>query len=200
MFDNFSNIEIEKAKHVVEKFKTPKSKDEVFYNFCFCILVPQSRFKTILEVVERLKKIKFYGEQISRDNLLLLIHDVRFKNRKVDYLLDFKQKFDIFYEEFKSKFETVSDTRTLREFVKGRIKGMGLKASSHLLRNLGIEDLAIVDTHILQHLDIKDKKFDYFKIEDELRYRATKTNVSLAVYDALIWSQRAKVNEEKFVY
>lgn len=199
--DFFSDEEISSAKTIVERFKKPKDKFDIFYNLCFCVLVPQTRFSTVSSVVQILKDNEFHSKQISREKLLELISSIRFKNRKVDYLLKMKYEFDIFHVQLNEVLaQTDIDSRAKRNFVIGRIKGMGLKASSHFLRNLGIDDLAIVDTHILQHLCVKDKNFDYFNIEDEIRVRASNLNVSVAIYDALIWKQRSGTKDENFIY
>jgi thermostable 8-oxoguanine DNA glycosylase len=201
MLDFFTEEEIVNAEKIVERFKKPKEKIDIFYNLCFCILVPQTRFSTVSTVIQKLKDNGFYSSQISREKLLELISSIRFKNRKVDYLLKMKNEYDLFYSKLNEVLlQTDSDSRAKRKFVIGRIKGMGLKASSHFLRNLGLDDLAIVDTHILQHLCVKDKKFDYFNIEDEIRFRAASLNVSVAVYDALIWKQRSGTKDENFIY
>ncbi|MDD5649331.1 MAG: hypothetical protein PHF86_02790 [Candidatus Nanoarchaeia archaeon] len=201
MLDVFTDEEVFEAKRIVERFKKPKEKLDVFYDLCFCVLVPQTRFSTVFSVIQKLKDNKFYSTHVTRENLLELISSIRFKNRKADYLLKMKYEFDLFYAQLNEVLiETDSDSRAKRKFVIGRIKGMGLKASSHFLRNLGIDDLAIVDTHILQHLCVKGEKIDYFNIEDEIRYRASSLKVSVAVYDALIWKQRSGTKNENFIY
>ncbi|MDD5650017.1 MAG: hypothetical protein PHF86_06340 [Candidatus Nanoarchaeia archaeon] len=196
----FTKDQIAQAKEIVQRFKKPKTKLDVFYNLCFCVLVPQTKFKTVLSVINMLKDEKFYARPIHREALLKIISTIRFKNRKVDYLLAAKYKFEEFYKKLSPLLESERDTRAIRSFVVGEIKGIGLKAASHFLRNLGIEDLAIVDTHILQHLCVTGKKFDYFSIEDEVRARAISQGVSVAVYDALVWGQRSGTKDYDFIY
>lgn len=197
---NFTKQQIEKSIEIVKRFKKQKTKDEVFYNLCFCTLVPQTKFKIVLRVVGALKQENFYVKTICREDLLKLISSIRFKNRKVDYLLFNKHKFEDFWSKLSIMLESESDTRAIRTFVVNETKGLGLKAASHFLRNLGIEDLAIVDTHILQHLHIYDKKFDYFSVENEIQNQANQLGVSIAVYDALIWGQQSRTNEVDFIY
>lgn len=196
----FTTEEIEKASRIIQRFKLQKSKHAIFYNFCFCILVPQTKFKTVLEVVCRLKENYFFGKRITRQELIILISKVRFKNRKADYLLKFKYEFDSFWDIFKTYLETDGDSRAKRAFIVNRIKGMGLKVASHFLRNLGCDDLAIVDVHILKYLGIKNKNFNYLEIEDELRAQALKLGVSVAVLDAMIWSRGANIDESLFIF
>lgn len=199
--EKFSEEELNSASRVIQKFKhKTDSKVDIFYKLCFCILVPQTKFKTVYKVVEELKQASFYGEIISKQQLLKLISSVRFKNRKSDYLLKAKYEFDAFYYDLNVVLESELDSRAKRKFVIGRIKGLGLKAASHFLRDLGVTDLAIVDTHILKHLGVIDKKFDYFTIEDKIRDQAYNHNISVAEYDAIIWSRMSKTNEDIFIY
>jgi N-glycosylase/DNA lyase len=197
---DFTSTEIDQAIEIVQRFQKLKTKHDIFYNFCFCILVPQTRFKTILRVVEELKQIKFYSTPIPREKLLETIQRARFKSRKADYLLSFKYSFEKFYPEFMKVLKSETDPVAKRKFVVGRIKGMGNKAASHLLRNLGEVDLAIIDVHILRYLEIKDKKYDYIKVEQEIRDRAKAQGVSIAVLDALIWSKGANIGKDQFVF
>jgi N-glycosylase/DNA lyase len=181
----FEKDQIAQAKEIVQRFKKEKTKTDVFYNLCFCILVPQTKFKTVLSVINRLKDERFYARPMYREELLKIISSIRFKNRKVEYLLAAKYKFDEFHKKLNLMLESERDTRAIRAFVVREIKGVGLKAASHFLRNLGIEDLAIVDTHIIKFLELEQRSFNYFKIEDEIRDRASKLNVSVAVFELL---------------
>lgn len=196
----FNEEQIEKAIKVVSNFKKPKTKKDVFYNFCFCILVPQCRFKTVFQVVDTLKRHDFYKSLLSKLDVLELIKEVRFKNIKANHLIAFKENYSTFYPEFKAILDSDCDPRIKRNFVVSRTKGLGLKASSHLLRNLGEERLAIVDTHVLKYLEITSKKFDYIKVEDTLREQSKQFGVSIAVLDAMIWSSYSKVDDNKFIY
>jgi N-glycosylase/DNA lyase len=196
---NFSEDEITKAKNIVSRFKKEKSKIDVFYNLCFCILVPQTKFKTVSKVIENLKQSCFFSNYLSRETVLFLISSIRFKNKKVDYLLKLKYSFDVLYKNLDKILKSDCDSKIKRIFVVKNIKGIGLKAASHFLRNMGIEDLAIIDSHIIKFLGIT-KKFNYLKIENDLKEQAKKYKISLAVYDALIWKQMSKTEEQNFIY
>ena len=67
------------------------------------------------------------------------------------------------------------------------IKGLGYKESSHFLRNIGFDDYAIIDFHIVDIL-VKHNlierpksltKRKYLEIEDTLRDLARETNLTL---------------------
>lgn len=190
---NFNDIN--KAREVLKKFKRKKTLEEVFYDLCFCILVPQTKFEKILIVVERLKKNDYYHKEILDDDLWELIKEARYEN-KVKYLQEMKSKFPDIYRTIRLR---ITD-RDRREWLVKNIKGVGYKVASQFLRNLGAEDIAIIDTHILKHFGLKDKKWKYFEVEEEMRKIAKKRNISVVEYDALIWRQYANVSWEEFVY
>jgi len=75
------------------------------------------------------------------------------------------------------------------------VKGIGYKESSHFLRNVGFDDYAIIDFHIIDLLVkyqlIKRPKTitknKYLEIEKILKKIAEKTNLTLAELDLYLW-------------
>ena len=189
------------AKEIIFQFKKHKTKKEIFYNFCFCVLVPQARFTTVSKVVQRLIESKFYESlMFEKESLLLLIKEIRFKSRKVEFLLSLKNDFESIYVEFLPILRSDADPLAKRKWLVNRIYGMGMKSASHFLRNNGEDDLAIIDTHVLKFLNIETKKFDYLKTEEEFKKQAKKYQVTVAVLDALVWKLYSGVEWDKFVY
>lgn len=82
-----------------------------------------------------------------------------------------------------------------RDWLIKNIKGLGMKESSHFLRNIGFEDVAIIDFHIVDLLkreklieDFKNlNKKKYLEIEEILRKLAKKVNLSLGKLDLYLW-------------
>ncbi|MDH3353161.1 MAG: N-glycosylase/DNA lyase [Nanoarchaeota archaeon] len=82
-----------------------------------------------------------------------------------------------------------------RDWLIKNIKGLGMKESSHFLRNVGFEDVAIIDFHIVDLLkkeglieDFKNlNKKKYLEIEETLRKLAKKVNLSLGKLDLYLW-------------
>jgi N-glycosylase/DNA lyase len=83
----------------------------------------------------------------------------------------------------------------MREWLVNNVKGLGMKESSHFLRNIGYKDLAIIDFHIVDLLEreklierpktITPKK--YLEIEQILAELGKKTNLNLAELDLYLW-------------
>lgn len=196
----FEQNDIEIAKKIIQRFEKEKSIEETFYNLCFCVLVPQVRFSTILKTIQILKSNNFYEKTYTKNEILEFIKSVRFKNRKSEYLLELKHKSNMFWETLMILLESEIDPQAKRKWLIGNIKGMGMKSASHFLRNHGEVELAIIDTHILKHFQIKDKKFNYLDLENRMKTEANETGVNIAVLDALIWKQFSNTNWENFVY
>jgi len=82
-----------------------------------------------------------------------------------------------------------------RDWLVANVKGMGMKEASHFLRNVGFEDVAIVDFHIVDLLrregligDFKSlSRKKYLEIEDVLRDLAKRVDLSLSELDLYLW-------------
>jgi N-glycosylase/DNA lyase len=109
---------------------------------------------------------------------------VRFASRKAEYIKIAIDKFDVVERALK-----LDDFSARRELLK--LKGLGMKESSHFLRNVGRKNLAIVDRHVLRWLEGVGYKFklpkDYTKAEEVLRRIAKEKRLTLAELDLIIW-------------
>jgi N-glycosylase/DNA lyase len=192
---NIDSKEITEINRILKKFKQKKTKEEIFYNVCFCVLIPQSKFTTVLKTVSWLKEIGFYPNSFSPTFLLReTAFKARFKKRKASYLYQMRQNFDQIYEILMSRMKP--DDK--REWIKDNIYGLGYKTSSHLLRNLGYQNFAILDSHILKFLNYP--KSNYLEIEKDFRNLAKAHNLTPAQFDGILWKRAAGVTENEFQY
>lgn len=193
----FSTHDIIQVKQVLKNFEKSKSDLDIFYNLCFCLLVPQAKFASILKVIERLKQYDFYTKEPLADQLAELIKESRFKNRKALHLLSMKLQFNDVLKCLKSNTNYLEK----RNWFVDNISGLGMKAASHFLRNMGGKDLAIIDTHILKFLNLgKVNKHTYMYVEEQFRQIASKNNLYVAELDALVWKSYSKTPWSDFVY
>ncbi|HYM19468.1 MAG TPA: DNA lyase [Candidatus Kapabacteria bacterium] len=170
-------------------------REHYFYELLFCILTPQSQAKNAEIVISKLIDEHFF--EIGFDPTEILRnsrHYIRFHNTKARRLLIARKQF--------SAIAAVIDKYwnkpiVLREEVREAVPGFGLKESSHFLRNIGIRGLAILDRHILKHLnDLKiirnipasltDKR--YYAIEKKWKKYSGNIGISLDELDLLFWS------------
>jgi len=183
-----------------------QNREEPFYMLIFCLLVPQSKQIQAEKIVQQLRKIDYYNNDILIENLSEIIKGkVRFHNRKANYISEFRRKFknDNFWGMLKQKYHTYIESNRsiqvlfdIRKWLIKEIKGVSFKLSSHFLRNIGMRGLAILDVHILRsmsernlisnYLPLTESK--YYNIEKKLQGYAKALEVEIDELDQLFWS------------
>ncbi|MDP4219767.1 MAG: DNA lyase [Bacteroidota bacterium] len=169
--------------------------EEYFYELLFCILTPQSSARNAESVILELKRDRFLENGFDpvpylRDPR----HYIRFHNVKSKRLLHIREIYPNLHELVIRDKENI---RQLREIVLEMIPGLGLKESSHFLRNIGVRGLAILDRHILKHLkelriigripkSLTPKR--YLEIERKWLKYAEEVGITMDELDLLFWS------------
>src|SRR3989344_5359614 len=182
MLLNYMKNEYRKRKREIkERLKEFKKNKDVFYELCFCLLTPQSNAYKCYEAVQELKKKDFFNKNVKIENILRT--KTRFYKNKSRYLYEMKKKF--------------KDLKFDRDFLVKNVKGIYYKESSHFLRNIGYENYAILDRHILKNLKklkVIDKipktlnRKDYIEIEDKFRRFSKEIGIKMDELDLLFWS------------
>jgi len=189
-----------------------KGRKEIFYDLCFCICAPQTTFVSNRKVIEELKKRDFYKHDVI--NLPQICKPVRFYNNKAKHLLAAKNNFDtIMYHVnlYLKHRDKPGHAGAMREYLVDEVKGLGMKAASHFLRNLGETNLAIIDTHILKFLacneyELKEirkmatSKRGYRCLEFDFKVIAQEYRLSVAELDALVWKNYSNTDWAEFKY
>ena len=140
-----------------------------------------------------LKKGKFREKVI--DVVPILAKRTRFHHTKAKHLEIMKKK----YPEVHSVLIAEKHAAKKREYLVKEVKGLGLKEASHLLRNIGHRNLAILDRHILKNLkkygairslpkSLTPKK--YFSIEKRFKAFSKDIGISMDELDLLFWSMQ----------
>ena len=190
--ENLKNSEIGRLiKQRIEEFKNinKESNEELFKEICFCLLTANFNAEKSIKIQNEIgecfltdskeeltKKLKYYGH--------------RFPNARAEYISESLKCKDKLKE-----IVQFQDKKILRDWIVNNIKGLGYKEASHFLRNVGFDDYAIIDFHILDILDhynlIKKPKTltkkKYLDIENLLRRLANKTGLTLAELDLYLW-------------
>jgi N-glycosylase/DNA lyase len=162
------------------------SKEEKFIELCFCILVANSSMEKTFEIWKAIGNdfLKLSKEQLSKRLKEL---GYRFYNKRAEYIVEARNKVDLLEEILKSDNEI-----EIRERIVENFKGIGWKEASHFLRNLGYNNFAIIDRHVIKTLKefgFIEKipkslnKKNYLEIENKLRELANKLKMSLAELD-----------------
>jgi N-glycosylase/DNA lyase len=169
-------------------------KDEYFYELCFCLCTPQSKAKNAFQVVEKLKQRNFREKPFNPVDILRVNeHYIRFHNQKAQRLLgvvDYFPKVQEILDSKKNNFEKRAEITKI-------VNGYGLKETSHFMRNIGYQGLAILDRHILKHL-VHCKVYDeipkvgsekqYLEVEKKFLHFAAKVQIPVDELDILFWS------------
>ena len=173
---------------------------KLFQELAFCLLTPQSKaknaWKSIMILTKNQKIYEAEANAIAED-----LNLVRFRNNKSRYIVEARKKF---LNNSKGIRETLNEQKSIfekRDWLNKNIKGFGLKESSHFLRNIGfVEDIAILDRHILKNLKkynvideipkaVSEKK--YYEIERKMKNFAKKIKIPLEHLDLIFWYNEA---------
>ncbi len=161
----------------------PRTFDNLFRELSFCLLTAGASAELGIKTINHLGDVIFEGSQEDIQKKLKEVY--RFHTIRAGYIFNAREvfkKLDINHPE-------------IRIQIVNSIKGIGMKEASHFLRNVGFNDYAIVDFHIVDilvsHKVIEKPKTltpkKYLEIENILRELAKRTNTSLGELDLYLW-------------
>ena len=169
--------------------------DEYLFELVYCLLTPQSSAVNAAKAVETLKQAGWLHREC--DVAALLYQDsfyIRFHNTKARHVNEARNRFP----EIQKELMNGSSSRELREWLVHNVRGLGWKEASHFLRNIGHQDLAILDRHILRNLkkhnvlsaipkSLTAKR--YLAIEERFHHFADFLGIRIDELDLLFWSR-----------
>lgn len=175
----------------LKEFAVPRDDEHLFLELCYCLCTPQSNAKKVSEVVNEANLKRLLTADID-DIKTLLRKNTRFHNNKAGYIVNARR----YIKDIKS---LPKDTAIARDFLVKNIKGLGLKETSHYLRNIGYRNICIIDRHvinIMHELDIfrsndppKNAK-QYLMMEQQVKDYAKKIGIDVDELDLVLWSMR----------
>ena len=170
-------------------YKLNKKNDSYWFSeLCFCILTANSKAETAIKIQTQVKNEGFSEKTQTELSNIIKKHGHRFHNIKANYIVAARKFYKI-----KSMLQNLP-SKTAREVLVKNIKGIGYKEASHFLRNVGYQDVAIIDRHILRFMfqeklinqipkTITPKK--YLEFENIL----SKFGIPLNKLDLIIWAK-----------
>ncbi|MEM4330503.1 MAG: N-glycosylase/DNA lyase, partial [Candidatus Pacearchaeota archaeon] len=182
-------ISKEISNRIKEFEKNKKDKRKVFSELCFCILTANYQAEKSIEIQKKMEKDFFYSKKGELAKKLKNFGH-RFWSQRAERIVKARKKIYWILEIISSKEE-----KEAREEIAKNIDGLGMKESSHFLRNIGFKNLAIIDFHIVNLLT-KEKiiqkpstitKKRYLEIERKLEEIGKKVKLSLAELDLYLW-------------
>jgi N-glycosylase/DNA lyase len=181
-------------KQRLKEFSKPRTEKQLFQELCFCILTANTSAKMGIDT------INYLGNAIhnnSEQQLAIKLKDAkyRFYNKRANYIATTRNNL----KPYKLK-QVIKELKgnDLREFFIKNVKGFGYKESSHFLRNIGFQNYAILDKHILNTMVDKGilserkplNKNSYLELEKKFNKIAKKEKVSPAELDLIWWSNK----------
>lgn len=174
----------------IKSFKNlnKKSNEEWFSEICFCLLTANWKAKESIEIQKELGVNGFFelSHQTLADFLKMKGH--RFWSQRAERICLVRKYINI--------KDILLNQKEPREWLVKNIKGIGYKESSHFLRNVGYDNFAILDRHIIRIMYEYDlikeipkslTKKRYLELEDKLKELAILSNLNLAELDLYLW-------------
>ncbi len=166
-----------------------KSINEIYKELCFCILTANFNAERGIKIQQKIGNgfVVLDEKRLERE---LRKNGYRFPKTRAHYIVDSRKRI----KELKHALKNYCRNH-LREWIVRNIKGLGFKEASHFLRNIGYDDYAIIDFHIIdvlkrERIIRKPKtlsKKSYLNIEKKLKRIAKKLNLTLAELDLYLW-------------
>jgi len=166
-----------------------KHRDEIFKELCFCIMTANFTAERGIKIQQEIGNdfLSLSEEQLAK-RLKACGH--RFPNTRANYIAVSREK----KEDLDDCLCKMSEPE-IRDWLAKNIKGLGYKEASHFMRNIGYDNVAIIDFHIVdllvKHNLIKKPKTlskkNYLEIEDLLLDIAKKAGMTLAELDLYLW-------------
>lgn len=196
IFWDIKNIQNSKIKDIIDnriiEFKKlgERNSNELFKELCFCLLTANFSASGGIKIQNEIKDgFMNLPENLLAQKLAELGH--RFPNARAKFIFEARK----YKDNIKEILNSFHDEKIAREWLVKNIKGLGMKEASHFLRNIGYENVAIIDFHILDLLarygliekpkTMTPKK--YIEIENELKKISEKTGINLGELDLYLW-------------
>jgi N-glycosylase/DNA lyase len=200
----YKNKKFEIKNRLEEFGKIKNENDErIFSELAFCICTPQSKATSAWKAIEALVKNNYLFTRNER-MIRPFLNCVRFADNKTKYIVEARELFSKNGKlNIKEKIQSFPDNSKLREWLAENVKGLGMKESSHFLRNIGLGDgLAILDVHVLDNLKeygvIEEipkalTKKCYLEIEKKMKEFSKLVGISMDELDLLFWSEETGI-------
>jgi N-glycosylase/DNA lyase len=173
----------------------------IFEELCFCILTAGSSARMGLRTVAALRDLLPAGSEQELQQRAGE-HRVRFWRLRPSYIYHTRTYLEgvcgMRLRELLDSFDCPQRRRDF--FARNRaVKGLGLKESSHFLRNIGFRGYAILDKHIvnsLREMGVISRRLrpttrkGYLAIEKRLARFAGEVGIDMDHLDLLLWSRK----------
>ena len=167
-----------------------KGNDEWFSELCFCLLTANSRADSAIRIQNQLGSRGFLNSPQQNISETIRMNKHRFHNNKAKFIVEARK-----FRYIKNILKDKNDFEA-REFLVDNVKGLGMKEASHFLRNVGYNNLSILDRHILSLMDEKHKalsKKKYLEIEEKFLKLAGELKILPGELDLYMWYMKTGI-------
>ncbi|MEK6761005.1 MAG: N-glycosylase/DNA lyase [Nanoarchaeota archaeon] len=184
------NVVDSRMKEFDEMGKKPNH--DLFKELCFCLMTANFSASGGIKIQNAVGDgFHTLSEEELAKQLAILGH--RFPNIRAKFIVEARQHKD----NIKEILDSFSSDLERRKWFAENVKGLGMKESSHFLRNIGYKNVAIIDFHIIdlmarhgviekpKNKSLTSKK--YVEIENILNELSKKTQTSLGELDLYLW-------------
>jgi len=188
----------QQVENRVREFKILHSKGntEWFAELCFCILTANSSAKLGMRIQEAIGLEGFLG--LSEEELARRLEQLghRFSERRAHFIVQARE-----FSEIKEIVVRIGDEKLAREWLVKNVMGLGYKEASHFLRNVGYDNLAILDRHVLrimyEHGLVEEipkglTRRTYLELEGKLRDLGAQLSIPLSKLDLYLWCMKTR--------
>ena len=132
---------------------------------------------------------------LDRVKEILRVQGHRFADKRAEYIFTARE----LAPTLKETIQGFQDIKVAREWLAKSVKGLGMKESSHFLRNVGYLEVAIIDRHIISNmvdhgiLEERPKsitKRRYLEYERILAEVARRVGMTLGEMDLYLWYRK----------
>lgn len=165
-----------------------KGEKNWFSELCFCLLTANSTAEKGIQIQNALGYEGFssLSEKKLAGELKRLGH--RFYNKRAQFIVEAR------HIDGSVKKTMKKEAERKRDWLVENIKGLGMKESSHFLRNVGYLDYAILDRHIQRYLynngyfeKMNMTPKNYLLMEELLEKVCKKTRIKQGTLDLYLW-------------
>lgn len=187
-----------KVEARIKEFKEGQLKGEEwwFEELVFCLLTANYSARGALACIAALKEYNALSDGGLEQLRVCLEHRHRYPYKRSEFILKARaHKGDL-----KKIIMSQPSSYAARDWLVENITGLGMKEASHFLRNVGYLDLAIIDKHIISHMEeqgIIDERPKTLTKKKYLEYEKTLTSVAdlagmpLGQMDLYLWAKKS---------
>ena len=187
-----------KVEMRMKEFKEIQTADDEkwFNELAFCLLTANYSAKGALSCINALNEQGLLKNGGLEHVQVCLEHRHRFPRKRAEFIVKARDKKSYLRRTILSQ----PSSRTARDWLVENILGLGMKEASHFLRNVGYLDLAIIDKHILSHMEEQEiiaqrptnlTKERYLEYEDILTRVAKILEMPLGQMDLYLWAKKS---------